>query len=75
MSTFADRLHMALERHNMSQRDLASATGLCETLISHLATGKRDPNLQSLRRIVDALPRADARWLIGGKAVGVSEGR
>lgn len=55
MSIFAKRLSTARGMRGLSQKGLASKTGLQQVAISFFETGRRTPSLGNLRRLADAL--------------------
>lgn len=65
MNKFCDRLKEAMAVHGISQRQLAERIGAHETVVSHYVSGRREPGRRSLADILNALPYADARELIG----------
>lgn len=52
---FGPRLRAARDCRRMTQEQLASKCGMSVAAISHFETGKREPNLASLRKIADGL--------------------
>ena len=67
MSPFAERLREAMEAEGLRVADLAERTGIDSTNVSHLLSGDRAPSMGTLHKILLALPRTRARWLITGK--------
>lgn len=65
--TFAERLTFALQVTGKRRVDICNATGFSQANLSHFTTGQREPSLESLARLLEALPEVDARWLITGK--------
>ena len=56
MSTLDERIRFALELRNMSQADLARATGMSTALIAQICSGTtKDPRLGSVLKIAAAL--------------------
>lgn len=53
--TFAQWLQDQLQAHNMSQAELARRSGLTGAMISLLASGKREPGLDTIKGIARAL--------------------
>lgn len=49
------RLREARERRLLTQEELAERTGLTQTTISRLETGKARPRLRTVRRLAEAL--------------------
>jgi len=52
---FQNRLHSLREKRGWNQTDLAQATGLMPSAISHFETGKRSPSFDNLKKLADAL--------------------
>lgn len=63
---FGQRLKMILDFYQLKQVDLVARTGLSQTNISHLITGRREPTLKTLAKVIYALPDCDLGWLICG---------
>jgi len=61
---FAERLRAARELRKMSQSDLANATKLQPSAVSHFETGRRAPSFQNLKALSDAL-NVTTDYLIG----------
>ncbi|HTU83549.1 MAG TPA: 3,4-dihydroxy-2-butanone-4-phosphate synthase, partial [Candidatus Acidoferrales bacterium] len=56
METFASRLNAAIRHDGLSAAELAERTGLTESSISLLRSGRRQPSYRSLQRLAAALP-------------------
>ena len=56
MSQFSTSLNGAMEAAGISAADLASKSGLTESAISLLRSGRREPSYRSLQRLVKVLP-------------------
>lgn len=52
---FSSRLRNVREMSGLSQLELSQRSGLDPTAISHMEAGRREPNLESLIKIVKAL--------------------
>lgn len=65
-STFESRLCSAMKASGVTNADMSRITGFLPSNISHFTSGQRLPTLQSLQKILEALPHIDARWLITG---------
>jgi 3,4-dihydroxy 2-butanone 4-phosphate synthase/GTP cyclohydrolase II len=61
VSTFADALQAALDRAGLSASELASRTGLTESAISLLRSGRRAPSFRSIQALAKALPELTAQ--------------
>ncbi|OKP91376.1 helix-turn-helix domain-containing protein [Paenibacillus sp. P32E] len=49
MSLFSDRVKYAREKKNLSQKEVAEKIGMSQQGYSNIETGKREPNLETLR--------------------------
>lgn len=66
--TFGDRLRTAIAASGKTQGDIARNIGSDGAYISNLCSGRKSPALMVTRRLLNALPGVDARWLVcGGK--------
>ncbi|HOY23850.1 MAG TPA: helix-turn-helix transcriptional regulator [Cellvibrio sp.] len=54
-SVFPSRLRIAREYRGFNQADLAKATGMQPSAISHFETGARKPSFDNLRILADSL--------------------
>ncbi len=61
MSSFADALQSAMERENVSAAELATRSGLTESGISLLRSGRRTPSFRSIQALSKALPALAAQ--------------
>ena len=64
MESFGERLRTVRTQRHLTQRDLEKMTGLNNTAISLLETGKREPTLKTSIRLADAL-HLSLDWLTG----------
>lgn len=63
---FGTRLRELLTQHNISQAQLAKATGLEESAISHFVSGRRLPSYENLMKLCDAFGDAYSKaYLVG----------
>ena len=65
MSTFADALQAAMDRAGLSASELAGRTGLTESAISLLRSGRRAPSFRSIQALSKALPELTAQLCDG----------
>jgi 3,4-dihydroxy 2-butanone 4-phosphate synthase/GTP cyclohydrolase II len=56
MTTFAERLNDALTDASLSAAELAGRSGLTESAISLLRSGRREPSYRTLQRLTTVLP-------------------
>lgn len=62
--TFRDRLRTARELRQLTQTQLAEATGLQPAAINHFEAGRRSPSFDNLRLLADAL-EVSVDYLLG----------
>lgn len=63
---FGERLCAAIAASGMRKCDIARKAELTDAShLHHFCSGRITPTLAVLRRLLDALPNTDARWLIG----------
>lgn len=63
---FGDRLKKAMWIHGMTQAEFARKSGVQPMEINHWVNGRREPSRANLAKLIRALPRTRARWLIAG---------
>lgn len=59
------RIHVALEQSEMTQKEIAQRSDITEACISRFATGDRLPNTRSLIALCETLG-VSADWLLFG---------
>lgn len=64
---FILRMRQAMKEEGLTPCALAMLTGIHVTNIRHMLRGARAPSLGTLHKILLALPKTSARWLITGK--------
>ena len=64
MKNFGNRLKQALKQNNMSQSELAKKIGMSQSVVNNYCTGKREPTLDVLVLICEALDES-ADYLLG----------
>ena len=62
MNSFAEALQAAMERAGLSASELAARTGLTESGISLLRSGRRAPAFRSIQALAKALPEIAAQF-------------
>jgi transcriptional regulator with XRE-family HTH domain len=56
-----------MEMHDMSQVEFAEKSGTRTTEINHWVSGRREPSIANLARLLKALPHTRIDWLITGE--------
>ena len=64
MSDFTERLNDVMRARGISATDLADATGLSKSRISHYVNGRYEPKSDALLKIAATL-NVDEHWLLG----------
>jgi 3,4-dihydroxy 2-butanone 4-phosphate synthase / GTP cyclohydrolase II len=61
VTTFAERLHAVMDGADLSAAELANRSGLTESAISLLRSGRREPSYRTLQRLAHVLPALGAQ--------------
>lgn len=67
MNDFTERLNDIMRARGISATDLADATGLSKSRISHYVNGRYTPKSDALLKIATAL-NVDEHWLMGSNS-------
>ena len=59
-----DKIGLALKQKNMTQRDLAEKLEVTEVTVSRWLSGDRDPSIETLNRIAEALGTTTSAFFI-----------
>ena len=59
-----NRIEMQLRLNKMSQKDLAEKLGVTEVTVSRWLSGERDPSIETLNRIAEALGTTTSYFFI-----------
>lgn len=62
-----ERLKTVLTHFNLSASAFADAIGVPRSSISHLLSGRNNPSLDFVLKLVDKFPEVDLYWLLYGK--------
>lgn len=63
-SRLAGRIVAAREAKGWSQKFLASAAALDQSVLSRIEAGSRTPSIETLHRLRDALSVSESEWLL-----------
>lgn len=66
-SSFAERLKKAMEMHDLSQVEFADKSGVSPMEINHWVSGRREPSIGNLAKLLNTLPNVRIGWLITGE--------
>jgi transcriptional regulator with XRE-family HTH domain len=64
MNKFAERLTNALRDNHISQAEFAAKIGMSRTIVNNYCTGKREPSLDALITVCNALGES-ADYMLG----------
>lgn len=56
-----------MEAHGMSQVDFARKSGTHAAAVCHWLSGRREPGISNLTKLIKALPCVRVDWLITGE--------
>jgi transcriptional regulator with XRE-family HTH domain len=62
-----ERIKSVMQRHQLNAAAFADKLGLQRSNVSHVLTGRNNPSLDFIERILVRFPDVDAGWLIRGK--------
>jgi transcriptional regulator with XRE-family HTH domain len=64
--SIGQRIKQLIKAEDLTQDSLALKTGITRQTINHAVKGKHAPSGEALSKIVSALPKLNARWLLTG---------
>jgi len=62
-----DRIQKIIQQKKLSSSGFADMIGVPRSTISHLLSGRNNPSLEFIQKILDAFPEISTDWLIRGK--------
>lgn len=62
-----ERIRLIIKAKNITAASFADRIGVQRSAISHVLSGRNNPSLDFIQRILKAFPDINAEWLIGGK--------
>ena len=62
-----DRINLILKAKNMTARQFAEEIGVQQSGLSHVLSGRNNPSLDFVMKIVRRFPEIDINWLLFGK--------
>ena len=63
----SDRINELIDSNKLTKKSFAEVTGLSQPIVSHLTTGRNQPGLDVLQKMLTAFPDINPEWLIMGK--------
>lgn len=61
------RLDVLLKEVNLSPSQFADEIGVQKATISHIISGRNNPSLDFIQKVLDRFPEINAEWVINGK--------
>ncbi len=62
-----DRIKMIMKSGNLSASDFAAKIDVKRSNLSHILSGRNNPSLDFLAKVIEAYPKVNASWLITGE--------
>ena len=62
-----DRIHLILKTKNISASKFADEIGVQRSGISHILSGRNNPSLDFIQKILKRFPDISSEWIISGK--------
>ncbi|UOB17575.1 helix-turn-helix domain-containing protein [Abyssalbus ytuae] len=62
-----ERLQLILQYYGLSASAFADSIGVQRSSISHILSGRNNPSLDFVMKIIDNYPEVDIYWLLNGK--------
>ncbi|HSV76783.1 MAG TPA: helix-turn-helix transcriptional regulator [Bacteroidales bacterium] len=62
-----DRVQKVIQQKKLSASGFADLIGVPRSTISHILSGRNNPSLEFLQKVLDAFPDVQTEWLIRGK--------
>lgn len=61
-----ERIRQLLEHYSVSPAEFAAKLGVQRSAVSHILSGRNNPGLEFLQKILTAFPQVSADWLLLG---------
>lgn len=61
---FGERMKKARQRKAYTQKEVEQETGISQSIIAYIESGKREPSIENLGVLID-LYEIDANWILG----------
>lgn len=62
--TFQEKIRLARTRKGYTQSEVSAETGISQSIIAYLESGKREPSLENLGKLIDFY-EVSADWVLG----------
>ena len=66
-SDFGNRLQKIIDFYNISATELSSQISFNRSTISHLLSGRNEPSLDFVMKVLQKFPEVELYWLLNGK--------
>jgi transcriptional regulator with XRE-family HTH domain len=61
------RIKFLLDREKVTSAQFASEIGISASSLHHIVSGRNNPSLEVIQKILERFPQINAEWLINGK--------
>lgn len=61
---FHERMKQARQETGFTQREVEKETGISQSIIAYIESGKREPSIENLGKLIDFYG-IDANWILG----------
>lgn len=62
-----ERIRKIIENEGLSQADFSRMTGINTSTLSHVLTGRNNPSIEVINKILTAFPKYNSQWLVNGE--------
>jgi transcriptional regulator with XRE-family HTH domain len=66
MEGILNRIKLIIEKERITPSELADSIGIGRPLLSHVLSGRNNPSLQLVLKILESYPAYSANWLLTG---------
>lgn len=68
-----ERIRKIIENEGLSQADFSRITGINTSTLSHVLTGRNNPSIEVINKILTAFPQYNSQWLVNGEGTAKNE--
>lgn len=73
MDSMQDRIALIISTKNLTNAEFAEAIGVQPSNISHIMSGRNNPSLDLVKKILNRYPEIRLEWLVNGKGAMTKE--
>lgn len=64
-----DRIRLIIEQEGLTQVAFSEATGINTSTLNHVLTGRNNPSVEVITKILTAFPQYESEWLLHGQGL------